>query len=1811
MGLLLQLGVIGAVWAIQYLRRPRGDAQQPQKFTVPALGDGLVQPLIYGLARVASPRLVWVGYKQAEQSEVGGGVFVYRMAMSWACGLGGGAQSHPDDDARLYRIWRDEQLVGNNHGDVTATQLNGFRVETGDIVQEGERDLINVPGQFGTGFTHFVLEPGASDQDVNDTGVGKFVEVWDGAAEAAGLTPDAAPRYRGHVVIHVYGDQQHITSEGNTVLIYSTWRGTAIGVSPDVPRFSFEIRGGRYPDGTGVPLLERIGDGDENPALVIYDILTNPWGRLGLDPALVDEASFVAAGETLAAEGHGYSRVVDQPTDALALIEDVLRQIDGVLYREPTDGTFVLKLIRDDYDVGTLPVFDADNVLELVSYSSPTWEEAYNVVRVRFEDRGKAYATRTHVESSQGLLAALGRVRALEVEFPGCKTLALARRLAARELRAYGTPLATLRIAVNRDGFTVRPGDPIVVDLPGEGITSTVFRVGEVNFGTLDDQRVILDCIQDVHGEEATADLPTFEPLPILPPYRIVERWVGEAPRWIQQRAYDTGRINDPDAARMMALAVPRGAAALQGAYRLLVSSDNGATFPPDDRGQQRFPARATVETAYGRELDPYDTGTGLRITGLSGGTLSGTADGAIILQGRNLALIDNGIAGEEEIVAFGAVTDEGGGVYTLGEVWRGLFDTVPRDHAVGARVYFLGSVDPTSGAVQNVELGRLGETGRDFDDSLAVSLVTKGDTRHQNAAPWVDDHTITLRALKPLPVADLEIGASKTPGTITEEGVDVTWKRRDRLAETVVRGDQADAEPEVGTTYTVEGTRGDGLYSAAIETLINDVEALDVSLAGLGYGAIEVSVRSVRDVTLPDGTTETLSSHQSPSLIVEAPEWRNLLLNPRGASNSEDHWTVTDGLLDAVTPGIGGAGYYLTSDHADNGSLDFYQDVNVAGWWCERMTALLWVMAKNTDSDALDTLTVDLVAKEADGTPISTQTYGPTVQHATQWFRRSVAITSLPADTAILRARILANDLGGSDWAAVAVTEMRLMVGQLVSPWVDGFESGLGSWTSVSGTFTLPTAAPLYEGAQYCKGDAAGDSEYRRDYAISGSVGYEVGATALLDFARMNDHTNGTGTVTIECRDGSGVLASATTGAENVGTTWVRRQLSVEIPIGTTTIRVRMISTRTSATASACFDDFVLTLHKHLEPDEDQTLDFTTPEPRPLPTDHDHWSRQYPAIKAPNLGLWNGSSLQGALGREPSMEASSTAYAGAKLIGCWDPELETPAVEAIDLCAGRVRTAGNTSYANFRSSDRFTVIVAGRNAELALAAARGLLGRLGTTGWSLSITAAGYAEAKLVGSSSTKTATGTQVITDGAPFVIGMSYDGTTLRVVDGDGQVTTATSGMGEIRCDEQVRFTLGRASTSETDFVGQIARVYMWREAIPHADIIEIVGDLGAVALPGGLDTYTRTGVGYYVAGADDDGAIVACAAEDRPAWGYASTADLAASSTPGLVFCGQSTNRFPTWDLTDLTVSGATVTTCDVVSPLGHLGQADSIRVTGDNADYVGHSTIPLTADAGEKVVTFFARADVAHDITVAAGSDTSGEIDAQTFSLTTTWQRFDMVVAAWDVTSAAAYVQWYPSTDGTSRTFDLAAPIGFFDTNADPGGIPAMIAPPGTSTVGTTIATDANAYTLQHQAEGEIVVVGCATTNAATSDVVNLDAGSAVDRREISLNAGAPTFTHHNAAGTGTASEVAAQDCDEPWTIRGRWCRAGLLEAASAYAGIVFDDGVAQVSDYDVTSAFTVGATELDALTLGSYANDPYNGVIRSVRITSRETRLEP
>lgn len=1877
-GVLIQIGIAVALWAINKYLFPRPQAQAARKFDIGAFSfprndEAVPIPIFWGTVRIRGPIVIFAKLFDTDEIKRDDQIigYKYRIAVQLLLGTpggqdGSGAKSELrrfyvgerlawsgviTDPAAVVYVNKPELLGGEGAGggvegvitykSGTFTQTNGLIEKemlglagvNQDVAYRGQAvvSLFGIKGD-GSNTTNeengdagYYLRHGARIDDGGHPGIN--TELWLAGAGIGNLFQ--LSNYR----------DPHATDIGNAPLGLANalaTRGFYVGESPTIDAFSFEVFARTFTTTWTGGSVGPIGH-DANPMNVLYDIITNPWNRAGRPVAGIDTSNFRTAALTLANEKNGFSLLTSNAIDAREVAQLVLEQIDGVLYEDFGTGKLKIALIREDYTVGSLDTLDTSNVEEVIHFSSGTWNETYNLVRVIFTDRDRNYQDGTAVAHDQAnyYSQSVPRMRPREIRYPGCTSASLASKLAARDLRALSLPLRKIRIAVQRNAYTKRPGDVFKFTWPEYGLTNVVFRVIKYDLGKLGTERVILDCVEDRWAFDNTVfDLPTAEVIPFVPPWLSTERVVEEAPRWIANKAYTAGRVfGGPEEPRIWNFAVPRG---FSSGLRAQVTEDllNYA----DDTNWAPFPVRFTVETAYSRALDPYDTTTGLRITGLVGINSPPSATATQIRQlGKNtFKLGDEWMAYESATLISGSV-GSAAAVWKLNNVWRGIGDTAPVAHAVGERGYMIGA--RTSGAdIDNVgrnvfEYGKAPVTRLLVQGLGGVVTPTEEDDDVVNTA---GNSTIVMRALVAYPPADLKIGSSKTPSQLQQGAVSLTWKRRRKLYENLRRGDEVDEGPESTCDYDFVAKKS----GSAIVTISSDIGNGLTAYTGLigkaGYGTISVGIRS--STRFEDGgvdgnglptTTKAVSPY--PTMIdVDAPEWRLLLRNGDGSEGTAGQapagWVVASGspIMDnAGGNGLGGAGGYFIA--GSTASWDMSQTVELQGYELNRLDANLTYFAKIFAGDANDTLTVDLIILDSSDSQIGITTDGPFLPNSV-WTRREVGFSPMPAGAAKIKVRVRGTEVavGGTTSPDVAVTELRLRVGQgsgtqcLLN---NSFESGtFTNWTNVTNSFKASTASPLYDRNQYAQAGDFASSEIRQDFTIP--TGFEIGATAVLEFARMNKNSdNDTMNVILEIRDGSSALASVSTGAEIItpSSTWARRRLAVAIPQGATTVRVRLVAARaTGTTCDCCIDDMDLRVVKKLDPTSTTTLTFDTPASQPLPLDLDHWNRAWPTIAAPDVAMWCGDNLEGKLGNEPTLYVDDT--------GTVPPAMNGKFIGAYDATAGnRVRTScwdfvpgadvgiqcQDSEAFNYTSSQSFTVFVAFKVDPALHGTAMDLVNRYDgslNTGWRLYINTSGKLVAEVRGSAS-KTATGARTVTDGAVRFGMLIYDAGTanIRIVDEDGAVSTSTAGLGQIQTNSNISLTIGDGA--QGNFVGQIARVFAWKSARSTADGSAMMLHGG---LPPGATTLVngRTSGAFAVRVGDD---------VNDEMWSFFGPDQIAVAYDKGLKLDGGTGYGLAMWvpdssygnkvAQIDHTPSlsanwvtvGATVT--DKTSA-GVDGRIVAFTVAGTNAQ--GRELRNITVGAGTVRVGFFARATANHSIRIElfnSSGTSKGSVDQ---AIVTGFKYYEVTLAGWDASTATCRVRFCGSNTGSTQTAEFCGP---FLVNQAAG------SNPGIPLTGT--ADSAQTFTLsapqQLNTEGEIAVVGISPA-ATPPDGTLIEATNGTnnnDRRNLYVVSGGAKVDQYDGAASNTTSVTGAVSWNVKWTHRNRWCRAALLDAATAFGGVLFGD-LASVStkNYGRAAAWTPGTLVLDVWKIGgTVVGSNLPAVIRSITIRTRELRL--
>ena len=425
-------------------------------------------PLVYGQCRVRSPVMVWSGnYVKPGDSGPGGTAIVFSLDALLAVGV-------PFFNGRAELITGGWWYGDIRYGAIAAPRIGSDAFDFVATIS-GSPFASSFVGEF---------YPGSIFQSVRES-----VSKTKTRMVLAGINSTLIPGYASTILVACVGNTGGTDS------------GLVTGTTATIGSLSFEIRASSINSSSDMGVTGWSAVEDADPAAVVYDLITAPWGRAALPPSKIDTTSFIAASTTLLAEGHGYSRSIEQTDDALSLINDVLRQIDGVVYEEPTTGQLELHLIRADYSVPGLVDINPNNAV-LTEYTVQGQSETFNQVRLIYTNRSGQYNDAVMVAQNQAnVVNQGGKLRSTDIRFVGCCTAGLANTLAARELAAVSLPQAKIAVDVNRSFYQARPGGLFTFTWPELNISGMVVRVVSVNLGQPNSGSISMVLMRDIYAQ--------------------------------------------------------------------------------------------------------------------------------------------------------------------------------------------------------------------------------------------------------------------------------------------------------------------------------------------------------------------------------------------------------------------------------------------------------------------------------------------------------------------------------------------------------------------------------------------------------------------------------------------------------------------------------------------------------------------------------------------------------------------------------------------------------------------------------------------------------------------------------------------------------------------------------------------------------------------------------------------------------------------------------------------------------------------------------------------------------------------------------------------------------------------------------------------------------------------------------------------------------------------------------------------------------------------------------------------------------------
>jgi hypothetical protein len=625
------------------------------------------------------------------------------------------------------------------------------------------------------------------------------------------------PSFRG-VTCLVFREAVGLSSTLTASYTSSGGGGFLTAMSPYPKPWAIEVVD--IPGGTFNP-TKQVVDGVANGGHIIYDCLTNTdWG-MGVLAADVDTPSFTSVTDQLFDEDFGLSLIYAQQSSMGDFINHVLNHINAILYTDRSTGNFVLKLIRAGCVPTEIPVFDELNVISLVNFERPSYAEIINEVTVVYRKRGEFEDTSVTVQDLAGVQMQ-GAVISQTVQYPGIDDKDLAGRVALRDLNSLGTPLARVKLVLNREAWSLNPGDTFVFSWAAYGVSLMVLRVLAVNYGTFESGVVMVETVEDIFNLPNSSYVDPVD-----------SGWneeVGDAVPSPTTRAFELPYF------------------IIQTTF---AQSDIDALFGDTAilQAVAEFPPVATVSYQLNTRIgaNPYvavDTGEFSPTVKLTG-ALDRTTKLAIPYNSLNGGVGQIVIGGyaylDNEVLRVDAI-DTGAGTVDLG---RGFLDSVPVSHSANAIIYFADSntsVDPTFYTVTDVVNAKiLPQTSSDLldiGDAVELTLTTVG------------------RRVRPYPPAQVKIEAAFFPTFVTDFIVNVTWTHQDRTQQLVELGgddwyEVSLGSPEAGVLYDVR------YYNDDTATLLNTdagVSGLASSFSPAVGGGVSFNMRieidAIRDAT-------------------------------------------------------------------------------------------------------------------------------------------------------------------------------------------------------------------------------------------------------------------------------------------------------------------------------------------------------------------------------------------------------------------------------------------------------------------------------------------------------------------------------------------------------------------------------------------------------------------------------------------------------------------------------------------------------------------------------------------------------------------------------------------------------------------------------------------------------------------------------------------------------------------------------------------------------------------------------------------------
>jgi len=524
---------------------------------------------------------------------------------------------------------------------------------------------------------------------------------------------------------------------------------------------------------------------DSNPAHIIFECLTDRVWGMGSPISAVDVKSFELAARTLYEENFGLSMLWSRSAQIESFCAEVLDHIEAALFVSPRTGLLTLKLIRADYDVSLLTVFNPRNS-KVSNFSRKYWGETINEIIVTWTN---PLNEKEETTSAQDLanVAIQGGVVSDGRNYYGVRTAALAQKLVQRDLRVSAYPIATCDLEVDRSAWNLLPGDVCKVVSPDDNIGEIVMRVGTIDYGKPGETVIRVSLAEDIFALTTAqfTNPPDSEWIsPFEQPFPAAFTYIFTLPHYLAVQNIESATLATSPYPAVFAGVLAAQTGADTAFFELVGTSvDSVSNITREVLGDFTISSRSSLLDAIPAEAITLIPAFSVRTQG----------PGPVV---GGLVFIGGPFLGEDavEIAVINTIS-------ALGyEIFRGVLDTVPRAWPAATPVWFVSS--------NNVFADRDVRADTEVVDYWVLPTTSQG-TLPLDQAPQ-QSVELTARPWLPLRPANVRVEGLAFVAVVDASSlatVTVTWANRNRLLEDtqILAWGVGSVTPEVGQTTVIE----------------------------------------------------------------------------------------------------------------------------------------------------------------------------------------------------------------------------------------------------------------------------------------------------------------------------------------------------------------------------------------------------------------------------------------------------------------------------------------------------------------------------------------------------------------------------------------------------------------------------------------------------------------------------------------------------------------------------------------------------------------------------------------------------------------------------------------------------------------------------------------------------------------------------------------------------------------------------------------------------------------------------------------------